>query len=61
MQMLRGKYQYEPVGKGGMSVQGLPPKRKLINLSPKETRFHGTSAMREGFQNIKQSLIQAVE
>ena len=61
MEALRGKYQYEPVGKGQLSVQGLPPKRKRIKLSPKETRIHWTSAMREGFQNIKQSLIQAVE
>ena len=49
------------MGKGQLGVQGLPPKRKRIELSPKETRIHRTSAMREGFQNIKQSLIQAVE
>ena len=61
MEALRGKYQFEPVGKGQLSLQGLLPKRKHIKLSPKEIRIHWTSAMREGFQNIKQSLIQAVE
>ena len=61
MEALRGKYQYEPVCKGQLSVRRLPPKSRRIKLSPKETRIHWTSAMREGFQNINQSLIQAVE
>ena len=63
MESLQGKYKYEANPTDGtvkLDATGLPKKRKRLKLPAKEMKIEWTKEMIDGFEKLKQSLIDMV-
>ena len=63
MESLEGKYKYEAKPTDGtveLDATGLPKKQKRLKLPAKDMKIEWTQEMIDGFEKLKQSLIDMV-